>query len=151
MKRTYLHLKVFAFILLFFISSAGYAQFSQLGNVMSTGVDDAQKILGAYITPYANGMGAGLSGGWYNTAKPHKLGGFDVTITANVVFIPSADKTFNPNDLGLGDPANGILVAIDGDNSPTVAGKTSSGPQVTYTKDILGTPTDYSDDVPVLD
>lgn len=138
MKKRKLFISIsVAFMLL--LTTSGFAQFNKLGSVLSTGVDDANKILGAYISPYANGMGASLSGGWYNTAKVHKLGGFDITITANVVFIPSSDKTFNPNDLNLGDPDNGINVIIDGNESPTAAGKKEQGPQVTYTKNILGT------------
>lgn len=125
------------------ISTSLFAQFSEVGNIMSTGVDDAEKILEAYVSPFSNGMGAALSGGWYNTAKPHKLGGFDITFTANVVIIPSADKTFDPNDLNLGKDG-GFDVTIDDDESPTVAGKNEEGAQVTYQKDILGTPTTFT-------
>lgn len=135
-------LSVFSIVLLMSIPT--YAQFDQLGNIMSVGKDDAVSILDAYVSPFANGMGASLSGGWYNTAKPHKLGGFDITITANLVFIPSTDKTFNPNDLGLGDPTEGINVTIDGNESPTIAGSNSAGPQITYTQDIMGTPVDFA-------
>lgn len=131
--------KVLGMVFLMFVTSSIYAQFDQLGSVLSTGVDDAGKILGAYITPYANGMGASLSGGWYNTAKVHKLGGFDVTITANVVFIPTSDQSYNPNDLNLGDPDNGINVTIDGDKAPTAAGDKKLGPEVTYNKNVNGT------------
>jgi len=136
------------FILLFtfslLLSITTFAQFNQLGNVMSVGKDDAVSILNAYVSPFANGMGASLSGGWYNSAKPHKLGGFDVTFTANLVFIPSSDKTFNPNDLGLGDPTNGINVSIDGNESSTIAGSKNAGPLVTYTKDISGSPVEFT-------
>lgn len=119
-------------------STSAFAQFSQLGSVLSTGVDDAEKILNAYVSPFANGMGASLSGGWYNSAKPHKLGGFDVTITANVVIIPSSDKTFDPTSLGLGDPENGLNVIIDGNESPTIAGDKKAGPLVEYTQFVDG-------------
>ncbi|MBI9053037.1 MAG: hypothetical protein JEY96_04435 [Bacteroidales bacterium] len=139
MKNMKSKVKVLGMVFLMFVTSSIYAQFDQLGSVLSTGVDDAGKILGAYITPYANGMGASLSGGWYNTAKTHKLGGFDVTITANVVFIPTSDQSYNPNDLNLGDPDNGINVTIDGDKAPTAAGDKKSGPEVTYNKNVLGT------------
>lgn len=141
-KKFFKRLSVFSIVLLMSIPT--YAQFDQLGNIMSVGMEDAVSILDAYVSPFANGIGASLSGGWYNTAKPHKLGGFDVTITANLVFIPSADKTFNPNNLGLGDPTDGINVTIDGNESPTIAGSNSAGPQVTYTKDIAGIPVPFT-------
>ena len=130
--------RVISIAFIMFLSTSVFAQFSQVGNVLSTGVNDAQTILKAYVSPFANGTGASLSGGWYNSAKPHKLGGFDVTVTANLVFIPSSDKTFDPNTLGLGDPTNGINVTIGGNESPTVAGSKSAGPQVEYTKYIAG-------------
>lgn len=96
---------------------------------MSTGTADAEKLLNAYISPWINGFGASLSGGWYNTAKPHKPGGFDLTITGNMAFIPSSGKSFNVNELNLG-----ALVLADGSQatSPTVAGKNQQGPQLNY-------------------
>jgi len=77
--------------------------FSQIDNVdfLKGGTTDAVKIIGAYFAPFANAFGAGLNGGWYNTAKPHKLGGFDLTISFNVGLIPSSAGTFNVDELGL--------------------------------------------------
>ncbi|PLX12891.1 MAG: hypothetical protein C0597_12460, partial [Marinilabiliales bacterium] len=115
-----------------------YAQFEQLGQVLATGEDDATKIFEAYLSPYANGMGAALSTGWYNTAKPHKLGGFDVTVSFNLAMIPSSDQSYDASDLELGDPANGLNVDVIGENSPTAAGKKNAGQQLIYNQDILG-------------
>ena len=42
--------------------------------------DDASNFLEAYFSPIGESFGAGLNNGWYNTAKPHKLGGFDITL-----------------------------------------------------------------------
>ena len=42
----------------------------------------------------AESFGAGLNNGWYNTAKPHSLGGFDLTFTLNTVMIPNSCKNF---------------------------------------------------------
>ncbi|KRO52104.1 MAG: hypothetical protein ABR79_05065, partial [Cryomorphaceae bacterium BACL11 MAG-121001-bin54] len=39
-----------------------------------------------------------LNNGWYNTAKPHSLGGFDVTFTLNTVIIPNTAETFKIGD-----------------------------------------------------
>ena len=46
----------------------------------------------------AESFGAGLNNGWYNTAKPHSLGGFDVTFTLNTVIIPNTAETFKIGD-----------------------------------------------------
>ena len=128
--------KLLALTVMVLFTSTGFAQFGQLGNVMSAGQDDAEKIFKAYLSPYANGIGAGLSTGWYNTAKPHKLGGFDVTVSFNLAMIPSADQNYDANELELGDADNGITVSIDGDKSPTAAGKKNPGQEVTYYQDV---------------
>lgn len=64
-----------------------------------TNQDDVSSFLGAYFSPFANTLGAGLNNGWYNTAKPHKLGGFDVSLGFNMVSVSDNFQSFNPNDL----------------------------------------------------
>ena len=54
------------------------------------------------MSPLGSVLGSGLNGGWYNTAKPHKLGGFDVTITTNIVMIAEEAKTFNISEANRG-------------------------------------------------
>ncbi|MEE4197329.1 MAG: DUF6588 family protein [Bacteroidales bacterium] len=132
MKKHRFFAKIMAFSLLL-VSSTTFAQFSQIGNFMAGSAEDAEKLFEAYISPYANGMGAGLSAGWYNTAKSHKLGGFDVTVTLNTAIIPSADKTFDPAGLSLGEGSSLISRVDFSDNeSPTAAGKKEAGTLVTY-------------------
>ncbi|HAF28467.1 MAG TPA: hypothetical protein DCG75_05400 [Bacteroidales bacterium] len=138
MKRNKLRSKLYITAIVLLFTSQVFAQFGQLGQVLSTGEDDAKKIFEAYLSPYANGMGAGLSTGWYNTAKPHKLGGFDLTVSFNLAIIPISDQSYDANDLNLGDPANGLTVDVTGDKSSTAAGKNTAGQQVTYNQDILG-------------
>ncbi len=119
-------------------STNNYAQFTQLGPFMAGSADDAEKLFGAYISPYANGIGAGLSGGWYNTAKPHSTLGFDLTLTLNVVIIPTADKTFDPQTLGLG--GNGVVSRVEvGNSSPTAAGERKAGPEAVYYTEVNST------------
>ncbi len=113
---------------LLMISSAG---FSQLGNVdfLRSAPEDGVKFVQAYISPWANAFGAGMNGGWYNTAKPHKLLGFDVTFGLNVGMVPSAAKTFDVTSIGLSDN-----LSVSGSNimAPTAAGKNENGPAMTY-------------------
>lgn len=113
------------FLIFIVISSNLSAQIGDAGKFIAGGVEDAEKLLKAYLTPWANGLGTALSGGWYNTAKVHKLGGFDLTITLNSAFIPKADKTFNLDDLNLqADYTENI--------APTAAGKSKVGPEISY-------------------
>lgn len=102
-----------------------FGQIKQIGNFTAGGLDDAQKLMKAYITPWANALGASMSGGWYNTAKVHKPLGFDITFTLNMGFVPSSDKTFNLDDLDLN-------LLYDENIAQTAAGKKQSGPELRY-------------------
>ena len=77
----------------------------------------------AYISPLGNSLGAALNNGWYNTAKPHKLGGFDITVTANIVMIPNNAKIFNITESNEN--------TFSGEETPTILGS-GDGVQVTY-------------------
>jgi hypothetical protein len=61
--------------------------------------DDAANFLESYFSPIGESLGAGLNNGWYNTAKPHKLGGFDITLTLNAVSVPNEIQHFDPNTI----------------------------------------------------
>lgn len=102
--------------------------FSQLNNVdfLKSAPADGAKFLEAYIAPWTNAFGAGLNSGWYNTAKPHKLGGFDITTSFNVGFVPSSAGTFDLGSIGLSSnmTASGM--------TSTVSGPKTNGPAMTY-------------------
>lgn len=140
MKRNNSLLRLLTISLMLLFTTSAFAQFGDLGKVLSTGTDDAEKIFEAYLSPYANGMGAGLSAGWYNTAKAHKLGGFDLTVSFNLAIIPTSAKSYNAEDINLGDPDDpDLTVVIEPGSSPTAAGSKDPGQQVTYYQNILGT------------
>lgn len=100
--------------------------FSQVDNFdfLRAGSYDASLITQAYVAPWANAFGAGVNGNWYNTAKPHKFGGFDITIGANVGFVPSSDNSFDVTKIGL-KTFSGTGLA------PTISGVSSPGPTLT--------------------
>jgi len=81
------------FILIFGITMA--ANIVMLAQTDLEKLEDGKSLMKAYVSPLGYSLGAALNNGWYNTAKPHHLGGFDVTITANLVLVPSEAKTFN--------------------------------------------------------
>lgn len=85
------------------IFSLPFYSHGQIDNVdfLRAGAADGLKIIEAYVTPWANAFGSGLNGSWYNTAKPHKLGGFDITAAFNVGVVPKSAGTYNVADLGL--------------------------------------------------
>jgi hypothetical protein len=105
---------------LFIFSSVSFSQFDNI-DFLRSGSSDGLKILQAYITPWANAFGAGLNGNWYNTAKPHKIGGFDITAGFNFGFVPSSATTFDVSKINL-------TTLTGAGMAPTVAGPKTDGP-----------------------
>ena len=105
--------------------------YSQIEGVdfLRSAPSDAVKILEAYATPWADAIGAGLNGSWYNTAKPHKLGGFDLTIGLNAGVVPQSVENFDVTAIGLSSSLSGT------GTSPTIAGQNTEGPLMTYSQD----------------
>jgi len=106
----------------FLFSSVSFSQFEV--DFLRAGTEDGLALLEAYVTPWANAFGAGVNGSWYNTAKPHKFGGFDLTFGINVGFVPSSANTFDVSQIGL-KTFKGTGMA------PTVSGPDADGPLIT--------------------
>ena len=107
-----------------------------LEELLESGVSDATKITGAYVAPGFKAIGNALAAGWYNTGAPHKLGGFDLTITGNLAYIPDDELFFDAAALDL---ETVRLVDPGDDLAPTIM-----GPDITPTYEILdqnGSPT----------
>lgn len=120
-----------ALLVLQFCNVSVFGQIKDIAN-MVTGLNEdkavVENLFQAYLKPYANAFGANLNGGWYNTAKPHKLFGFDLTLTISTSFVPSSDKTFDPSKL-LGSK---FKMTQSSTSAPTVAGDNKTGPEITY-------------------
>lgn len=96
------------------------------------GVDDAETILQEYLKPYANILGSDLNAGWYNTARPHKLGGLDITATVSWAKAPSTAMSYDLATLAL----NGNLDQSQGSLAPTVAGSQEVRPEISYSETV---------------
>jgi hypothetical protein len=116
---------------LFFTSVA----FSQVESIdfLRSAKEDGVQLLSAYITPWVNAFGAGLNGSWYNTAKPHKFGGFDITLGINVGMVPKSEGTFDISSMTFKS-----LTLVGSEPASTIAGPKVDGPEMSY---ILGTDT----------
>ena len=88
-------------------------------SILASDIAQGEKLIEAYFTPMAESFGAGLNSGWYNTAKPHSLGGFDLTFTLNTVIIPNSGKTFNIEDAG------GTTFTSTANNASTIFGSSN--------------------------
>lgn len=73
----------------------------QMAGFLSTGLSDANKLVGAYASPILKSFGSGLNGGWYNTGKPLGLGGWDLRVTTCIPIAPMSDRSFDISSLGL--------------------------------------------------
>jgi hypothetical protein len=66
----------------------------EIDQIIKGGVEDANYLVGGYINPFLQAIGGGLNQGWYNTAKPHKPAGLDITVSIAAMQIPDADKSY---------------------------------------------------------
>lgn len=94
------------------------------------GIEDTELILQEYLAPYAHILGSDLNAGWYNTARPHQLGGLDVTATVSWAKAPSSALSYDLANLNL----NGSIVPNPGSVAPTIAGEQEERPVLSYTQ-----------------
>ena len=66
-----------------------------ISNIFKSGVADLNKVAVGYLTPAGNSISSALGANWYNTAKTHKVLGFDLRIGADVVQVPTSDQMFS--------------------------------------------------------
>jgi len=87
-------------------------------DILKGGVHDANLIANEYLRPYGEMLGVNLNSGWYNSAKVHKIGGFDITISGSYTTAPSSKESFDVSKLSFEQ-----LEAMNGQTSaPTMAG-----------------------------
>jgi hypothetical protein len=120
--------------------SPAFAQ-DNLDELLNESVDDGRKLINAYVSPFMNSVTLGLNQGWYNTAKPHKIAGVDLTITANAMTIPKSDLFFDVTKLGLD------VIELDNNSSdyplaPTIFGP-DRAPTFSYTDEETGITESY--------
>lgn len=111
---------------------AGLIGFTSNGQsaIFGDDIKQGEKLIEAYFTPMAESFGAGLNNGWYNTAKPHSLGGFDLTFTLNTVIIPNSAKTFNIEDAG-----GTVFTSSTETEASTIFGSSDATPMTYNTSD----------------
>jgi hypothetical protein len=69
-----------------------------LESILEGGTADAQTFFKGYLQPFAAGFGNGINGGWYTTAKAHKILGIDLSVIANAASVPASAETFTFNN-----------------------------------------------------
>ncbi|MEX0981783.1 MAG: DUF6588 family protein [Bacteroidales bacterium] len=133
-------IKVLAVASVLFVSTLPLqAQLSSLEFLYGQ-TSDARILLENYLRPYANIMGANLNSGWYNTAKPHKLGGFDITATFSIAYAPTSALTYDLDNLGLNASVEGATPI-----APTAAGSMDVRPELVFSKEVYNPVTDVAE------
>ena len=103
---------------LFFVSALCHAQLD-LNSLLEGGTADANTFLENYMRPVFVGTGYAFNSGWYNTARPHRTLGFDLTIQPSIAFVPSSAEFFTFNNA---DYQNMRLRDTSRDQFPTFMG-----------------------------
>lgn len=116
--------KIIVFILLAFTANITFSQ-SNVVEYLKAGTADANKLMEAYLDPFAMGLGDGLNNGWYYTAKTHKRFGFDFSMSVSAVKVPESAQYFDLNELQL---SNVALANNSESMAPTVSGPENDGP-----------------------
>lgn len=105
------------------ISLLVFISFSSKSQVTVDNVNDAKSFLQAYLNPLGSGLGAINNNGWYNTARPHKLLGFDATVSLSFLNLSNEQKSFDPNSISN--------FSSSSTSTPTILGK-GNGAVVKY-------------------
>lgn len=122
MKTNRYHLFLLTIVILFAAQSARSQ--SSINDLVKGSSSDASYLVNGYVNPVLSVIGYGLNQGWYNTAKPHKKFGVDLTATINFIKIPSSGLTYyvDNNKLSTIELLNAAGTAPQNGNVPTVVG-----------------------------
>lgn len=105
------------------ISMPSKAQ-DDIDKLFQEGVQDGSYLLKGYLDPFMKSLSTGLNQGWYNTAENHKFPGFDLTITANVMYIPDKETSYYVDNNRLNtvqlDGGSGNVPTLFGDDTPPI-------------------------------
>lgn len=121
-------------ILLMALAGLGHRAYTQpiYMDFLYGGIEDSRLILQEYLKPYTNILGSDLNAGWYNTARPHTLGGMDVTATVSWAKAPASALAFDMSRLDLSGTADFTSTSF----APTIAGSQENRPSMSYTESV---------------
>ncbi|WP_320052933.1 DUF6588 family protein [uncultured Acetobacteroides sp.] len=111
--------------LAFSVPSFAQTDIAELLKLYKDAQSDVTVLAKEYMRPFGEEFGKTLNTGWYTSAKPHKLGGFDITFSATAIPVSSSMKSFDLSKLELKE-----LGHAAGATTPTVLGKDEDGATV---------------------
>jgi hypothetical protein len=107
------------------LCSIAYSQ-NGIANLLSSGLEDANKFANAYTRPGSEAIIYSLANGWYNSAKVKGLGGFEISLIAGASQIQDKNTRFtlNENDYNFLRFTSGAseqeVGTVFGQNSPDI-------------------------------
>ncbi|WP_452218457.1 DUF6588 family protein [Lacinutrix undariae] len=90
-------MKRISFLSAFLMFSTVIVAQENINNLLTAGVNDAEKFTAAYIAPASEGIAFGINNGWFNNAKAPKRYTFEISIMGNASFIKDDKKSFQLN------------------------------------------------------
>jgi len=134
MKRKF-HLILFILFISVCPVTSLMSQSGDILDILYSGPEDASRYADKYFEPIFKGLGYGFNNGWYNTAKTHQSLGFDITISANLAFVPEKDNyfTFRNEDFLVTELETGTEA-----QTPTLFGPDEIGPIMEVRDDVTG-------------
>ena len=113
------------------IQGPAYSQIVYM-DFLNGSIEDSKILLQEFMRPYSHILGSDLNAGWYNTARPHELGGLDVTATVSWAKAPASDLRYDMSQLEL----HGNADLSNTSFTPTIAGSQEVRPGMSYTQSV---------------
>ncbi|MCF8296392.1 MAG: hypothetical protein K9J13_02510 [Saprospiraceae bacterium] len=92
--------KVLTFVALLFFAQTVHSQ-QELTKFLNSSLDDGNKLMEAWASPFLKASGVNLNNSWYVSAEPLKSGRFEIRLIGMASFAPEKDKSFDVTSLGL--------------------------------------------------
>lgn len=109
--------KIFGVLLIGFLFSLSVTAGESIEEKLQSMAEENAKL---YATPLVTAFGSGLNSGWFHTAKPHKLLGFDIGLKAMWVSVADDETTF---EFAVPDFEQEILIPGVGTKNIVISGK----------------------------
>lgn len=93
-------MKKIVFVMFLLVPAVSFAQ-GDIDDLLTENLEDGKKLVKGYLNPFMKSVSLGLNQGWYNTAKPHKIAGIDLTITASAMTLSNSDLFYDIAKLEL--------------------------------------------------
>ncbi len=124
----------FILLLSTFLLGLGFSGYGQrrIEQAFELGLEDADKVMRAYLSPLGESMGFLQAEGWVFTARPLKRFQFNVHVNLNVMRVPQSARSFSVRELGL----NNVVLPDGINDAPTIFGSPEAGPSAFNT--VLG-------------